>query len=602
MPDSKITILTEQIEDEFLPFVRRPSRYIGGEINQIKKDISRCELSVALCFPELYEIGISNTGLSIIYDRLNRLDYVAAERVYAPADDAEKILREKKIPLFTLESKAALGDFDVIGFSLPYELCYTNMLNILSLAGIPLRCDQRVEEHPIIIAGGEMAYCCEPVTPFIDIFVLGEADEAVVQLAELIRAERKNHSTKQDILAKVDDKFWWAYVSHLYEVEYAGGQTQCIKHKRTGRQKQLQAVFLKDFGNAEVPTRQIVPFAQSVHERVSIEIMRGCPHRCRFCQASFLRRPLRFRDKEKIVEAAKKAYHETGFDTVSLLSLSCADYRELEDLIRELQRYFKDQHVGISLPSLRVGEQLKLVPDLVTSVRKAGLTIAVEAASTELRDVINKPLANEDLFAAVEQAYKAGWEKLKLYFMVGLPGETQKDITEIVNLCYQLSLVRKKIKGRPGQINITISWFVPKPHTPFGYISQKPREYFYNARQLILSRKKELRANGLHFKFHHIDRAAVEGAVARGGRRLADVIELAWQNGARFDLWDKSFNFDIWEKAFEECGMDVNESAQRQFGIGETSPWEHLSGPDKDYLLSHFRDSVELIKVNNSAQ
>ncbi|MHC4426359.1 MAG: radical SAM protein [Planctomycetota bacterium] len=569
MGKKNVTILTEWVERDFLPFVRRPGRYIGGEINQTKKDLSECELAVALCFPDIYEVAMSHTGLAIIYDCLNKIDAVAAERVFAPWIDAEKILREKKIPLFSLESKASLRGFDIVGFSLTNELCYTNVLNMLDLGGINVRSCDRSDEDPLIIAGGGMSNCCEPVAEFIDVFVLGEGEEAVVELAKLVRAQKKAGAAKKEMLLGVAEKFEWAYVPAVH----------------TGHERRNAVV--EDFENSAVPLRPIVPFVQAVHERVSVEIMRGCPGRCRFCQASFCRRPVRYRSVEKIIDIAKACYHSTGFDTVSLLSLSSADYPNLEELAAGLHAYFHDKHVGLSLPSLRVDRQLKLLPKLLTSVRKGGLTIAVEAASENLRQIINKPLKDEDLFAAAEAAYRAGWQRLKLYFMVGLPGETVEDVKRIVESSFQLAKLRKRVDGKTGQINVAVSWFVPKPHTPFGWLGQNPKSYFEQAKQLILDEKRKLRAKFLQFKFHNIDGSILESAIGRGDRRLSDVIEAAWQGGARFDLWDECFDYELWRKAFEQSGIDVEAAAQRQFGPDETLPWEHLGGPDKKYLLDH---------------
>ena len=576
MCKKKVTILTEQVEREFLPFVRKPGRYIGGEINQVKKDLTQCDLTIALCFPDIYEVGMSHTGLAIIYDCLNKISGVAAERVFAPWLDAEKVLREKKIPLYSLESKASLKSFDIVGFSLTNELCYTNVLNMLDLGGIKIRSRERGEDEPLIIAGGGMSNCCEPVAEFIDVFLLGDGEEAVVRLAELIQAEKKSGATKNEILSSIASKFDWAYVPEFH----------------TGQR--LRNAVVEDFDNSSVPLAPIVPFVQAVHERVSIEIMRGCPGRCRFCQASFCRRPIRYRSVERIIDIAKACYHSTGFDTVSLLSLSSADYPNLEELVAGLHAYFYDKHVGLSLPSLRVDKQLKMLPELLTSVRKGGLTIAVEAASERLRRIINKPLKDEDLFAAVEAAYRSGWQKLKLYFMVGLPGETEEDVRRIVELSFQLAKLRKRVDGKTGQINAAVSWFVPKPHTPFGLLGQKPKSYFEQAKKLIIEEKTKFRAKFLQFKFHHINRSILESAIGRGDRSLCDVIEAAWRAGAKFDLWDECFDYERWCRAFEKFGIDVEAAAQRQFDPDETLPWEHLGGPDKKYLLSHL-DNANVI-------
>jgi radical SAM superfamily enzyme YgiQ (UPF0313 family) len=333
-----------------------------------------------------------------------------------------------------------------------------------------------------------------------------------------------------------------------------------------------------------------VPFAEAVQERISIEIMRGCPGRCRFCQASFCRRPIRYRSIDKIFEVAKSCYESTGFDTISLLSLSTADYPEIEKLIDQLQNYFSDKYVGLSLPSLRVDKNLQLLPKLVASVRKSGLTIAVEAATENLRQIINKPIKDEDLFAAVLQAYKAGWQKLKLYFMTGLPDETEDDVKHIVHLANKLARLRREVDGKTASVNITVSWLVPKPHTPFGWLGQKPGDYFEKAKWLILDEKKKLGAKFLQFKFHDIEQSLLESAIGRGDRRLGDVIECAWRNGARFDLWSESFKPEIWREAFQKFGMNLDKASQRQFSTDEILPWEHLGGPEKDYLLKHLAD------------
>jgi radical SAM superfamily enzyme YgiQ (UPF0313 family) len=446
---------------------------------------------------------------------------------------------------------------------------------MLDLGGIKIHSADRGEDEPLIIAGGGMSNCCEPVADFIDVFLLGEGEETIVELVELIRAQKKAGAAKKEILSCINDKFDWAYVPQFH----------------TGQK--LRNAVVEDFDNANVPLAPIVPFVQAVHERVSIEIMRGCPGRCRFCQASFCRRPIRYRNIARIIDIAKACYHSTGFDTVSLLSLSSADYPNLEQLVAGLHEYFHDKHVGLSLPSLRVDKQLKMLPELLTSVRKGGLTIAVEAASEKLRRIINKPLKDEDLFAATEAAYRAGWQKLKLYFMVGLPGETEDDVRRIVELSFQLAKLRKKVDGKTGQINITVSWFVPKPHTPFGWLGQKPKSYFERAKEIILEEKSRLRAKFLQFKFHHINRSVLESAIGRGDRRLCDVIEAAWRAGAKFDLWDECFDYEIWRGAFEKSGIDVEAAAQKRFDPDEILPWEHLGGPGKKYLLSHLENAVK---------
>jgi len=539
---------------------------------------------------------MSYMGLAIIYDYLNKIEGVAAERVFALWVDAEKVLRQKEIPLFSLESKASLKSFDIIGFSLTNELCYTNVLNMLDLGGINIRSSFRDENAPLIIAGGGQTTCCEPMAEFIDLFLLGEGEEAVVQLIQFLGACKKDGATKEEILFRAAKEFEWAYVPALYKFEYENAKIKSLEARLPNLPRQFKNAVVKDFENAPAVLRPIVPFAQAVHERVSVEIMRGCPGRCRFCQASFCRRPIRYRSVEKITNIAKACYAASGFDTVSLLSLSTADYPNLEELILRLQAYFRDKYVGLSLPSLHVGQQLKLLPLLVASVRKSGLTIAVEAASEKVRQIINKPLKDKDLFAAVEAAYRAGWQRLKLYFMVGLPGETEADIKQIAELSFQLAKLRKKIDGKTGQINITVSWFVPKPHTPFGWLGQKPKSYFEHAKQLILNEKRKLHAKFLQFKFHDINRSVLESAIGRGDRRLCEVIETAWQDGAGLDLWDECFDYELWQRAFDKFGIDIETAAQRKFDPDEVLPWQHLGGPDKKYLLTHLSDAMNKVE------
>jgi radical SAM family uncharacterized protein len=592
MKSKEIRILRERVEGEFLPFVRRPGRYIGGEVNEVRKDLSACDVRVALCFPDIYEIAMSNTALGILYEVLNGMEGVAAERLFCVWADAEEILRDKGIPLFTLESKAAAGDFDIIGFSLNNDMCYTNVLNVLDLAGVALRSEDRGEDDPLIVAGGQAANCGEPIADFVDMFVLGQGEEVVVKLVELLREQRQAGGSKRDFLLAAAKRFDFVYVPSLYRFEYEGEKIKAFVPVEEDLPVRFVNAVVDDLDAACVPLKPIVPFVEAVHERVSVEIMRGCPGRCRFCQASFCRRPIRYRSVDRIVEIAKANYHATGFDTVSLLSLSTADYPDLEELVVRLQEYFAPRHVGISLPSLKVKQQLQLLPKMVTSVRKSGLTIAVEAASEKLRRVINKPITDEDLFAGVLAAYEAGFQRLKLYFMVGLPGETEEDIERIAELSFRLARLRKEVDGRVANITVAVSWLVPKPHTPFGWFGQKDRGYFEDAKGLILAQKRKLNARFLQFKFHNIEASVLESAIARGDRRMGDVIESAWRSGAKFDLWDECFDYDIWRSAFEEHGLDVNAAAQRSFGEDEILPWQHLGGPEREYLLKHFREAV----------
>ena len=594
MRQKQIRILKELVEQKFLPFVRRPSRYIGGEVNQIKKDLHSVDVTVGLCFPDIYEIGMSYTGMAVLYEVVNRLDWAAAERVFVPWMDAEQIMRENNVPLYSLESMAAVADLDILGFSMTNEMCFTNVLNMIDLAGLAISAADRDETCPLIIGGGQISNSAEPMSKFIDMFVLGEGEEALVKILELFREFKQKGRARKEFLIEAAKKFEFVYVPSLYEFEYDGEKIRSFKAKQDGLPTSFKNAVVEDLDSAVIPPAPIVPFAEAVHERISIEIMRGCPGRCRFCQASFCRRPIRFRSVDKIVESAKEIYHATGFDTVSLLSLSTADYPDLEELVVRLKEYFEPKHVGLSLPSLRVKEQLGLLPKLVASVRKGGLTIAVEAASEKLRKVINKPITNADLFAAVEAAYTEGYQLIKLYFMVGFPGETEEDIKEIANLSYEIAKLRKKIDNKTANVNVAVSWLVPKSHTPFGWLGQKDKTYFENARSIILKQKRELNAKFLQFKFHHIETSILESCMGTADRRMCDVIETAWKNGAKFDLWTECFNYDIWKKAFAAHNLDPETLAQRSYDADEILPWQHLGMPDKKSLAGHFKEAMDI--------
>lgn len=596
MVHKEIQSIKDVVEREFLPYVRRPGRYIGGEVNQVVKNLNCCDVRIALCFPDIYEIGMSYLGMQVLYSIINDMENVAAERVFAPWLDAEEVIRDKDIPLFTLESFSKVRDFDFIGFSLTNELCYTNLLNMLDLAGLEVRAENRKENDPIIVVGGQAANCAEPLSAFADMFVLGEGEDAVVELIDFYRESKKQDISKRDFLLACAKQFDFVYVPQFYnQNESSDGDFLVPEYK--GLRTEFQNAVVQDFENALIPEKPIVPFVQSVHERVSVEVMRGCPGRCRFCQASFCRRPVRIRSVDRIVDSALQQYRATGYDTVSLLSLSTSDYPYLDELIEKLNTVLAPLHVGLSLPSLKVQKQLQLLPKMVTSVRKGGLTIAVEAASESLRQLINKPITDEDLFAAVQAAFGAGFLRVKLYFMVGFPGESEQDILRIVDLSQELSSLRKDVDGKFADVTAAVSWLVPKAHTPFGWLGQKSSDYFKWAKELILARKRELKLKFVKFNFHEVERSILESAMGRGDRRLCDVIETAWRKGAKFDLWDEGFDTTLWQQAFLENGMNLEEQAQSQFDIHSTVPWSHLGGPDQEYLLKHYHQATALLET-----
>lgn len=587
--------IKQLIEKKLLPNVRVPGRYIGGEINQVVKSSDGLEIRMGLCFPDIYEIAMSNNALGLLYDIVNRLPWACAERVFAPWTDAEEVMRGQGIPLFSLETKSAASHFDVLGFSVTTELCHTNILNMLDLAGLEVRSKNRADKGPLIIAGGQVANCCEPLAEFVDVFVIGEAEQALVELLEAVRGAKRSGQGRCDMLADIARRFDWAYVPSLYEFEYEGDKIKAFKPLLEGLRTRFNNAVVEDFENAPVAEKPIVPFTEAVHERVSVEIMRGCPGRCRFCQASFSRRPLRYRSVDRIVDIAVKNYLATGFDTVSLLSLSTADYPWLEELVTKLNAYFVPRQVGISLPSLKVDKQLELMPKMAASVRKSGLTIAVEAASTRLREMINKPISDENLFKAVLQAYRVGFQRVKLYFMVGFPGETQEDIRAIVDLAYKVASLHKEINGRNAEVNAAVSWLVPKPHTPFQWLGQKSADYFKNAISIMVQRKRELGIKCVQLKFHELERSIVEAAVGRGDRRVCAAIEDLWRSGGKFDLWDEHFDYELWCEKFAAHGIDLPQLAARSYDTTDILPWQHLGGLDTEYYLRHYTKACECL-------
>lgn len=506
-----------------------------------------------------------------------------------------------------MESCATVRDFDLIGFSLTNELCYTNFLNMLDLAGLKVRAEQRGQDDPIVIVGGQAANCAEPLAAFADMFVLGEGEEALPALLRLYEECTENGRDKQEFLLEAAQRFSFVYAPAFYTpfpllrgTPPYQGESHSAYEAIVPQCKRLSVRFenavVNDFENTVVPTRPVVPYVQSVHERISIEIMRGCPGRCRFCQASFCRRPIRYRSPDRILEIARAQYEATGYDTISLLSLSTVDYPKLEELLDKLKAAFEPLRVGVSVPSLKVQKQLELLPKMVASVRKSGLTIAVEAASEKLRQAVNKPITNEDLFAAIRAAYAAGFQKVKLYFMVGFPGETEADIAAIVDLSCEIARLRKAVDGHWAAVTAAVSWLVPKPHTPFGWMGQKNRAYFENARAIILNRKHQLHGRSVQFRFHEIERSVLESAIGRGDRRMANVIEWAWKNGAKFDLWNETFDYTLWQQAFAAAGMNLDAEAQKTFTPGDIVPWGHLGGPKEDYLLNHYAAAMDVIE------
>ncbi len=564
--------------NELLLTVQKPGRYSGGEWNSVKKDWAPDKVKFLLAFPDTYEVGMSNLGLKILYGILNGREDCLCERVFAPWRDFETVLRDNKIELFSLESRKPMKDFDIIGFSLAYELGYTNVLNMLSLGGITKLSAERSEDEPLIIAGGPAVFNPEPMADFIDAFVIGDGEEVVGEIVELYRKHKlETLNPKSEIrknllrkLAKIDG----IYVPSLYTVEYNEDET--IKKfipKEDGAPPKIKKRTIGNLDEAFYPVNQIVPNIQIVHDRIAIEIMRGCPHACSFCQARAVYKPPRQRSKENIIKIAKEAYAMTGYDEMSLLSLSSVDHADIKELIEALNSEFGRKAVSISVPSLRIEDALKDLPVLVSKVKKSGLTFAPEAGSDELRKTINKNICIDKLFTALSKSFEAGWRHVKLYFMIGLPDETSDDILKIAELIYKVSDARRAVDGKSANVTASINPFVPKPHTRLQRAGMDTIESLEKKKTIIRSAMK---SKFVDLDFHSFNMSYLEAVFARGDRRLGKVILKAWESGARFDGWQDIFNFTLWSDSFTSCGIDSRFYVNRARSAEEILPWDFI--------------------------
>ena len=581
------------VENKILPFVETPGQYIGEEWNSIKKDDNDIDVTFAMAFPDTYAIGMSHMGMQIIYGLLNERKDTACERVFAPWYDMEAALREHDIPLYSLETFRPLKEFDIIGFSLQYEMSFTNVLNMLDLAKIPLKREDRTESDPLIIAGGPLALTPEPVSDFIDIFFVGDGEEKLPQFIESFKAlKHSENMSRKDKIVSLVKEMKNLYAPSLYNVTYdSDGVINKIEPNMPDVPPIVHGASVNNLGKAYFPANPIIPYVQTVFDRISIEVMRGCTQGCRFCQAGMTKRPNRIRSVDKLLNMSTDCYSNTGHDEISLGALSISDYPHLKDLMTRMGETFDQKKVNIAFPSLRVSDQLVELPSLLNTVRKSGLTLAPEAATTRLRKVINKNISNDDLFAGVKEAYKEGWNLVKLYFMVGLPTETDEDVEEIVNLAYKISSLKKEVKGSHGNVNITISTFVPKAHTPFQWEPMISLERIKEIKRIIMDK---IRHRRIRVKFNKPERSILEGIFARGDRRLGQVILHAWQDGCRFDSWDDHFDYNKWKIAFEKAGLDENFYLSRERREGEVLPWEHLNcGLIKEFLIKERKRSFE---------
>lgn len=559
--------------------VQKPGRYVGGEWNAVRKPWGDDKVKVLLAFPDVYEVGMSYLGIKILYGILNGRGDCLCERTFSPWPDFEKVLRDNNIDLFSLESRKPLKEFDMIGFSLAYELCYTNVLNMLDLGGIPVRSYDRSDDDPVVIAGGPSCYNPEPMAEFIDAFVIGDGEEVICELIDAYKETclpegRRVKISRKEILkrfAKIDG----IYVPSLYKVAHnEDGTIKEFSPACSGVPAKIKKRIIKNLDEAFYPVKQIVPNIQIVHDRLAIEIMRGCKHACHFCQASATYRPCRERSKEVILKLARDAYGATGYDEISLLSLSSGDYSAIRAIIEDLNSEFKDRSVSVSVPSLRIEDILKDLPALISKVKKSGLTFAPEAGSERLRKIINKRIDAGKLLEAAEESFKNGWRRVKLYFMIGLPGEIDEDITSIADLVREISDLKQKIDGRPAQITASINLFVPKPHTAFQREPMSGVED-YNKKKDIL--RKAVRSKSVELDFHPFDMSYLEAVMSRGDRKVSQVLYDSWKSGARFDGWQDLFNFDIWNCSFQKNGLDPRFYSARKIDPGGMMPWDFIS-------------------------
>lgn len=575
--------------ERILPKVQKPARYTGGEYNQIIKDKSGIDLRVAFCFPDTYEIGMSNLGMSILYNTMNSLDFVWCERVFAPWGDMYEEMKKAALPLYALESGDPVSEFDVIAFSIGYEMAYTTVLDMLSMSGVPLRSKKRESLLPLVAAGGSAAVNAEPMAPFIDLFFIGEGEEMDNELLSLLREAKKQGWSKHEFLVKAA-QIEGVYVPSLYDVAYnEDGTVHSIK-AMDGAPEKVTKRIVRDLDASPYPTKPVVPSTEVVHDRVCLELFRGCVRGCRFCQAGHIYRPIRSKKCDTLIKQGIETLKNTGYEELTLLSLSTSDYRELEGLCDGLLEYCEPRSISLSLPSLRADNFSMEIMEKLQKVRKSGLTFAVEGGSQRLRDAINKNVTEEDVLNTCRIAFSGGWNTVKLYYMLGLPTETDEDIVGIAQMaddilhCWR---VNAKNKNRGVRITISTSCFIPKPHSPFQWEPQVTVEEYLRRVNLL---RTSITARNVTYNWHDAETSLIEAVLSRGDRKVADAIELVFKNGGRLDAWTDYFSVERWMKAFEECGIDPAFYAFRERTTDEVLPWDMIDvGVRKQHLI-HERD------------
>ncbi len=580
MGDSTLDKRLERI----LPRVQKPARYTGGEYNAVKKDPAQVDTRIAFCFPDTYEIGMSNLGMRILYGVMNNMEGVWCQRVFAPWGDMEEEMRRAQIPLFALESGEPIADFDIVAFSVGYEMAFTAILNMLDLAGIPMRSAERTDLTPLVIAGGTAMYNAEPIADFVDIVSLGEGEDVTVELIELHRKARKEGWSKAKFLHRAA-QVPGLYVPSLYEVDYNEDGTVREIRPQDGAPKVVRKRIVEDMDKSYYPAKTIVPSTEIVQDRVTLELFRGCIRGCRFCQAGYVYRPVRNRSKDLCVRYGVEACNDSGYQEVTLSSLSTSDYPQLTELCDDLEKFCKERHVNLSLPSLRADNFSMSLMQRLAKGRKTGLTFAPEAGTQRLRDVINKNVTQEELLASCRTAFAGGYNAVKLYFMLGLPTETDEDVLGIADLAARVMHAWRESaanKQRGVRITVSTSWFVPKPHTAFQWEPQISKEEYERRVKLL---REAITTKTVTYNWHDSDTSFLEAVLARGDRRMCKVLETAWRKGAKLDAWEEYFSLERWLEAFDECGLDPHFYANRQRQKDEIMPWSMISsGVTEAYL------------------
>ena len=580
MGDSTLDKRLERI----LPRVQKPARYTGGEYNAVKKDPAQVDTRIAFCFPDTYEVGMSNLGMRILYGVMNNMEGVWCQRVFAPWGDMEEEMRRAQIPLFALESGEPIADFDIVAFSVGYEMAFTAILNMLDLAGIPLRSAERTDLTPLVIAGGTAMYNAEPIADFVDIVSLGEGEDVTVELIELHRKARKEGWSKAKFLHRAA-QVPGLYVPSLYEVDYNEDGTVREIRPQDGAPKVVRKRIVEDMDKSYYPAKTIVPSTEIVQDRVTLELFRGCIRGCRFCQAGYVYRPVRNRSKDLCVRYGVEACNDSGYQEVTLSSLSTSDYPQLTELCDDLEEFCKERHVNLSLPSLRADNFSMSLMQRLAKGRKTGLTFAPEAGTQRLRDVINKNVTQEELLASCRTAFAGGYNAVKLYFMLGLPTETDEDVLGIADLAARVMHAWRESaanKQRGVRITVSTSWFVPKPHTAFQWEPQISKEEYERRVKLL---REAITTKTVTYNWHDSDTSFLEAVLARGDRRMCKVLETAWRKGAKLDAWEEYFSLERWLEAFDECGLDPHFYANRQRQKDEIMPWSMISsGVTEAYL------------------